>query len=42
MIASKSEMRRYLLKEQGWDDDVVRSLSPEELREAYEHYTEGY
>lgn len=40
MSASKQEMRRYLLKEQGWDDEVVRSLSKEELVEAYEHYHE--
>lgn len=41
-MTSKAEMRRYLLKEQGWDEDVVRSLSREELEEAYDHYNEGF
>ena len=41
-MISKSDMRRYLLKEQGWDKDVVRSMTKSELEEAYEHYHEGY
>lgn len=39
-MRSKSDMRRYLLKEQGWDEDVVRNLTKSELEEAYEHYHE--
>lgn len=35
---TKSEMRRYLLKEQGWERETVLSLSKEELEEIIDHY----
>lgn len=34
-------IRRYLLKEQGYEDDVVKALSNGELEELWEHYHEG-
>lgn len=34
-------IRRYLLKEQGYEDDVVKALSKGELEELWEHYHEG-
>lgn len=41
-MISKAEIIRYLLKEQGYDEDVVRSMSGKELVETYEHYHEGF
>ena len=38
--ADAAMMRHYLLKEQGYDDDVVRNMPYAELRECYEHYHE--
>lgn len=36
------EIRRYLLKEQGFDEDVVNEMSNEELIELWNHYHEDY
>ena len=35
-------IRRYLLKEQGFDEDVVKSMSKSELEELWEHYHEEW
>ena len=36
------EIRRYLLKEQGFEEDVVNEMSNEELVELWNHYHEDY
>ena len=36
--ASASMMRRYLLKEQGYEDDVVNNMSYAELKETYDYW----
>jgi hypothetical protein len=36
--ASAAMMRHYLLKEQGYDDDVVNGMSYEELKESYDYW----
>lgn len=33
-------IRHYLLKEQGYEDDVVKKLTKAELEELWEHYHE--
>lgn len=40
--AAKAMYKRYLLKEQGYDDDVVNSMTYDELKEAYESWHEEY
>ena len=35
-------MKRYLLKEQGYEDDVVNSMSYDELEECYNSYHEEW
>jgi hypothetical protein len=40
--ALKAMYKRYLLKEQGYEDEVVNSMTIDELREAYESYHEEY
>jgi hypothetical protein len=35
-------MKRYLLKEQGYEDDVVNSMSYDELKECYDSYHEEW
>ena len=40
--ASAAMMRRYLLKEQGYDDDVVNSMSYAELKESYDYWHNEY
>ena len=40
MTESVYQMRRYLIREQGWDEETVRSLSKSELEEVYNHYHE--
>lgn len=35
-----SEMKRYLLKEQGYTDEQIRSMSREEIYDAYIMYHE--
>ena len=40
--AIKAMYKRYLLKEQGYEDEVVNSMTIDELREAYESYHEEY
>ena len=36
----KAMYKRYLLKEQGFDEDVVNSMTISELKETYEYYHE--
>ena len=36
------EIKRYLLKEQGFDEEVVNEMSEEELIELWNHYHEDY
>jgi len=38
--ARKAEMKDYLLKEQGWEDEHVNKMSYDELEEAWDHYHE--
>lgn len=40
--ASAAMMRRYLLKEQGYDDDVVNNMSYAELKETYDYWHNEY
>lgn len=40
--ALKAMYKRYLLKEQGYENEVVNSMTIDELREAYESYHEEY
>ena len=40
--ASAAMMRRYLLKEQGYDDDVVNSMSYAEYKEYYDYWHNEY
>lgn len=35
---SASMMKHYLLKEQGYEDSVVKRMSYDELKECYDHY----
>jgi len=42
MAVSISEAKRYLLKEQGFDDEQVARLSRDEILELYDHYHEDY
>ena len=35
-------IRRYLLKEQGFDEDVVKAMSKSELEELWEYYHEEW
>jgi hypothetical protein len=35
-------IRRYLLKEQGFDEDVVKAMPKDELEELWEHYHEEW
>lgn len=39
-MESPREIRRYLLKEQGWEEENVKKLSKAELEELWEHYHE--
>ena len=34
------EMRQYLIREQGYDEEAVKKFSPEELLDLYEMYHE--
>ena len=36
--ASIAEMKRYLAKEQGYEDKVLKSMTYAELKEAYDYY----
>ena len=38
--ASMEMYKRYLLKEQGYDERVVNEMSYEELQETYDYYHE--
>ena len=38
--ALKAMYKRYLLKEQGYEDEVVNSMAFDELQESYNHYHE--
>lgn len=38
--ARAAEIRRYLLKEQGWDNEAVAQMSYDELVEMWDHYHE--
>lgn len=40
MKASISEIRRYLLREQGYEEDTVKNMSKAELQELWEYYHE--
>lgn len=40
--ASVSLMKHYLLKEQGFDDEVVNTMSYAELKECYDSYHEEW
>lgn len=40
--ALKAMYKRYLLNEQGYENEVVNSMTINELREAYESYHEEY
>lgn len=40
MGMTASEIRRYLIREQGWDEDVVNGLDKEELLDAWDNYHE--
>lgn len=35
-----SDVREYLIREQGYDEEVVKNIPKEELRELWEHYHE--
>lgn len=39
-MENAATMRRYLLKEQGYDEDVVKKMSYAELKECYDYYHE--
>ena len=36
--ANMAMMRRYLLKEQGYEDEVVNAMSYEDLKETYDYW----
>lgn len=35
-------IKRFLLKEEGFEEEVVNEMSKEELLELWDHYHEGY
>lgn len=37
---NRSTIKRYLIEEQGYDDEEVAEMSLEELQELWEHYHE--
>lgn len=40
MNMTAREIRRYLLKEQGFDEDVVKGMSLDELIETWDYFHE--
>ena len=41
-MTDKAIMKHYLLKEQGYEEDVVNNMSFKELQECYDYYHEEW
>ena len=42
MAISVSEAKRYLIKEQGFDEEQLKNTPPQEIIDLYEMYHEDY